>query len=106
VLVASLGVYAVLALALRHWWLSGALAPVIAVLLWRAHPRARFSAYVFFSAVAMRGAIRDSWTSAVYGIAAILILQTPAALRAWPRLRPGERPGRARRDAGDRMARP
>jgi hypothetical protein len=105
-LAASLVVYTVIALAIRHWWISGAAAPVIAVLLWRAHPRARFSAYVFFSVVALRGGLRNSWGSVVYAVAAILLLQTPAALRAWPRLRPGRRPGGAPRAPDDRMAAP
>lgn len=105
-LVASLAVYAVIALGVAHWWISGAAAPVIAILLWRAHPRARFSAYVFFSVVALRGGIRDSWGSLAYGVAAILLLQTPSALRAWPRLRPGQWPGRGPREPDDRMARP
>jgi hypothetical protein len=105
-LVASLVVYAVVALAVRSWWISGAAAPVVASLLWRVHPRARFSAYVFFSVVALRGAMRDSWGSVAYAVAAIVLLQTPAAVRAWPRLRFGERPGRGPREPGDRMARP
>jgi hypothetical protein len=106
VMTASLLVYAVVALAVRHWWISGAAAPVVAYLLWRSHPRARFAAYVFFSVVALRGAMGDSWGAAAYAVAAIVLLQTPAALRAWPRLRFGERPGRGPRGPGDRMARP
>jgi len=105
-LAGSLLVYAVVALGVRHWWISGAAAPVVAYLLWRAHPRARFAAYVFFSVVALRGALRGSWGALAYALAAIALLQTPAALRAWPRLRFGERPGRGPREPGDRMARP
>jgi len=50
-LVSSLLVYAGIAVA-RHWWPSALMAPLLAVLLWRRHRRARFSAYVFFSVLA------------------------------------------------------
>jgi len=98
-LVVALLAYAVVALAWGRWWLSGAAAPVVAWLLWRRHPRARFSAYVLLSAVLLRGAFTRSWASAAFAGAAILLLQAPAARRAWPRLRPGA-------TRGDRMPGP
>lgn len=87
-LVAGLVVYAVLAL-LGHRVLSGLAAPLVAVLLvWR-HPRARFSAYVFFSALVIRGVVAGAWPLALFAGAGILVLQLPPARRLWPRLRPG-----------------
>ena len=84
-LVAALVVYAVLALA-AHRWISGLVAPgVAALLVWR-HPRARFSAYVFFSALAFRGLVAGAWPLALFAGAGIVALQTPPARRAWPRL--------------------
>jgi hypothetical protein len=83
--VGGLVVYAVLALA-AHRFLSGLAAPVVAALLAMRHPRARFSAYIFFSALALRGLIAGAWPLALFAGAGIVVLQTPAARRAWPRL--------------------
>ena len=87
-LVASLLVYAAIAVT-RRWWPSAAVAPVLAVLLWRRHRRARFTAYVFFSVLAARGALTGVWALPAYALAAVGLLQTPAARAAWPRLQPG-----------------
>ena len=97
-LVASLLVYAGIAV-VRHWWPSAAVAPVLAILLWRGHRRARFTAYVFFSVLAARGALTGVWALPAYALAAVGLLQTPAARGAWPRLRLGAVRG------GDRMRR-
>ena len=51
VLVASLVAYAAIAIT-RRWWPSVITAPIVAVLLWRRHPRARFAAYIFFTVLA------------------------------------------------------
>ena len=98
-LVASLLVYAAVA-ATRHWWLSALAAPAVAALLWLRHPRARFAAYVFFSVLAIRGAIAGLWAPTAYAAVAIAVMQTPAAARAWPRLVPGRLRG-----GDDRMRR-
>jgi len=101
-LVSSLLVYAGIAVA-RHWWPSALMAPLLAVLLWRRHRRARFSAYVFFSVLAARGALTGVWALPVYALAVVGVLQTASARAAWPRLTPA---WRARGDAparGDRM---
>ena len=88
VLAGGLLVYALLAL-LGHRFISGLVAPVVAALLaWR-HPRARFSAYVFFSALVFRGLVAGLWPLALFGGAGIVALQTPPARRVWPRLAPG-----------------
>ncbi|HZF03069.1 MAG TPA: hypothetical protein VE932_01905 [Patescibacteria group bacterium] len=103
VLVASLLVYAGVAVT-RHWWPSGVVAPLVAALLWRRHRRARFTAYVFFSVLAARGALTGAWALPVYALAAVGLLQMPAARAAWPRLTLG----RARGDTparDDRMRR-
>jgi hypothetical protein len=97
---ASLLAYAVVALAGGRW-LSGLAAPVVAWLLWRRHARARFSVYVLLTVIGVRALVAGPWWLAAFATAAILLLQAPAARRAWPRLRPGF----ARR-AGDRMSRP
>ena len=91
---AALLVYAALALAVAHWWLSGLAAPVVAWLLWRRHPRARFAAYVLLSVVALRGLVTRDWVVVGVAAGAIALLQLPSAARVWPRLRPGAiRPG-------------
>jgi hypothetical protein len=80
--------YAAVALAMR-WWLSAAVAPVVAWLLWRRHPRARFTAYVYFSVLTARAVLIGSWPLALFALGAIAALQLPAARRAWPRLTRG-----------------
>ena len=80
--------YAVVALT-QGWWLSAAVAPVVAWLLWRRHPRARFAAYIFLSVLAARALITGAWPLLVFALAAIGVLQLPAAQRAWPRLTRG-----------------
>ena len=89
-LVGGLLACATLAL-LAQRWISGLAAPIVAVLLWRRHRRARFSAYIFFSALALRGLVTGSWALVVFAGASGLVLQTPAAPRAWPRLIAGRR---------------
>jgi hypothetical protein len=89
-LVGGLLAYAALALVAQRW-VSGLAAPIVAALLWRRHRRARFSAYVFFSALALRGLVMGSWALVAFAGASVLVLQTPAARRAWPRLIAGRR---------------
>lgn len=91
---------------LERWWVSMLVAPLVAVLLWTGHRRARFSAYVFFSAVAARGLRRGIWPLTLFAIAAILAVQMPAARRAWPRLRWRARRATTPPEAGDKIARP
>jgi len=101
-LVASLLVYAAIAVT-RRWWPSAAVAPVLAMLLWRRHRRARFTAYVFFSVLAVRVELTGVWALPVYALAAVGLLQTSAARAAWPRLQPGRlRAGIAPADEPDR----
>src|SRR5262245_55399924 len=95
--VALLG-YAAVAL-VAHWWFSGVVAVATAVLMWRRHPRARFTAYILLSALALRGVFGRSWAALAFALAAVALLQTPAARRVWPRLTPGARPGRT--DSGE-----
>lgn len=91
--------YAVVALWQQRWG-SAVAAVIVAVLLWRAHRRARFAAYVFFTAVAVRGALTGIWALPLYAGLALAVMQLPAARRAWPRLVPGRLPG-----GDDRMRR-
>lgn len=98
-LVASLLVYAAIA-ATCHWWLSAIAAPAVVALLWGRHPRARFAAYVFFSVLAIRGAVAGVWALTAYAVVAIAVMQTPVAARVWPRLAPGRLRG-----GDDRMRR-
>lgn len=98
---ATLVLYAIVALAWLHRWPSGVAALIVAVLLWRRHPRARFSTYILFSVMAARAALAGDWPVLALAVAAILVMQTGAAVRAWPRLRPG-----VTRADSDRMARP
>jgi hypothetical protein len=97
---AALVVYAAIAL-FQRWWVAVGAAPLVALLLWIRHPRARFSAYVFFTVAAARGLGRGLWPLALFAGTAILVLQTPGACRTWPRL--GRR---GPRDDDDKMARP
>jgi hypothetical protein len=91
-LVTGLVGYAAEALA-AHRWISGLAAPIIAVLLAVRHPRARFSAYVFFTALVLRALMVGGWAVVAFGAVGVLVLQTPPARRAWPRLTPGHRRG-------------
>ena len=82
---AALVVYAAIALFLG-WWPSAIAAPIVAWLMWQRHPRARFAAYVIFSAMLARALVGVTWPLAVFALSAIGVLQLPAARRAWPRL--------------------
>jgi hypothetical protein len=84
-LAAALVLYAVVA-ASAHRWISTLVAPLLAGLMMTRHPRARFSAYVFFSAVAARGLMTGAWPLVLFGGTAIAMMQTPPAVRAWPRV--------------------
>jgi len=86
ILAATLAAYASIALVVTHLWISGLAAPWVAFLLWRRHARARFAAYIFFSVIGFRGLVRGPWPLVVFAIAAIVLMQTPAARRAWPSL--------------------
>ena len=92
-------VYAAAALAWRHSWISAVAGVLAALFLWARHRRARFAAYIFFSAMAIRSALTAAWPTLAFAVLAVLVMQTPAALAAWPRLRPG-------RVRGDRMPPP
>jgi hypothetical protein len=87
-LVAGLLGYAAYAVVI-HRWVSAVAAPLVAALLAFRHPRARFSAYVLFSAAALHGLVLRAWPLVACAVAGVLLLQTAPARRAWPRLRPG-----------------
>ena len=95
----SLLIYAVTAVRSQRWG-SALAAVIVAGLLATCHRRARFAAYVFFTALAVRGALSNMWMLALYAAIALAAMQTPAARRAWPRLVPGRLRG-----GGDRMRR-
>jgi hypothetical protein len=75
----------------------GLLAPYVAWLVWRRHPRARFAAYVFLAHEAVRGAHLHRWDAVLLAGLFILLLQLPAARRWLPSLRPAEMRARWRR---------
>jgi hypothetical protein len=77
--------YVIVALA-QGWWLSAAVAPVVAWLLWRRHRRARFTAYIYLSVLVARAALIGSWPLAAFALGVIGVLQLPAARRVWPRI--------------------
>src|SRR2546422_465378 len=80
VLPLALAAYACVALGVAHWWVSGLVAPVVAALLWRRHPRARFAAYVFLSLVALRGALAHRWAALAFAVVVVALMRTtPAA---------------------------
>jgi hypothetical protein len=93
-LVAALVLYSAYALRIGHWWISGLAAPVVALMLLGRHRRARFAAYVFLTVALLRTAFVGHWGIALGAGGALLLLQTPAACRLWPRLTP---PGRMAR---------
>jgi hypothetical protein len=80
--------YAAVAIA-KAWWPSAIMAPLLAWLLWQRHRRARFAAYVFFSAMTARAIFTATWPLALFALGAIGALQLPGARRAWPRLTRG-----------------
>jgi hypothetical protein len=82
---AALVGYAVIAV-VYGWWLSAGIAPLVAWLLWRRHARARFTAYIFLSVLAVRAALTASWPLGLFAVGVIAALQLPDARRAWPRL--------------------
>ncbi|OLC37219.1 MAG: hypothetical protein AUH81_06650 [Candidatus Rokubacteria bacterium 13_1_40CM_4_69_5] len=84
--VVALVAYAAFALLAARWWISGLAAPLVALLLATRQARARFSAYVFFSVVGVRTAITGHWGSTLFALGAIVLMESPAALRVWPRL--------------------
>jgi hypothetical protein len=84
-LTGSLLVYAAIA-AREQRWGSALAACIVSALLWWSHRRARFAAYVFFSALAVRGALVGVWALPLYAGLALAAMQTAAARRAWPRL--------------------
>jgi hypothetical protein len=89
ILALALLVYAALGVILAHRWLAPAAALLVAVLLWQRHRRARFSAYVLFSAMGARALITGAWPALLFAAGAVALLQTPAARQAWPRLKAG-----------------
>src|SRR5512145_1968628 len=56
------------AVALRGAWLAAAAAILVAWLLWRRHRRARFAAYVYFTAVALRAALLARWPTLAFAV--------------------------------------
>ena len=96
---AAYGAWAVIA---HGRWISPLAALLVAALLLRRHRRARFAAYVFLSAAAVRAATQGESIVVAGAVLVVLALQSPAARRAWPRLTPGWR----RRTIGPRMAAP
>jgi hypothetical protein len=76
-------------------------AVIVGVLLWRRHPRARFSMYVLCSATAVRAVIAGEWLLLAVAVTAIVAMQTRGAASTWPRLCAG-----ATHVDSDRMARP
>src|SRR5947208_11135490 len=90
VLPLALVAYACVALGVAHWWVSGLVAPYVAALLWRRHPRARFAAYVFLTHEAARGLHFGHWEAAAVAAGWLAVLQLPAARRWAPSLRPAD----------------
>jgi hypothetical protein len=98
-IVGSVVAYSAIA-AYQQRWASTVAAAVVAVLLGSFHRRARFAAYIFFTALGLRGALTGMWALPLYGGILLAAMQTPAARRAWPRLVPGRLRG-----GDDRMRR-
>ncbi len=59
-------VYGAVALGTRGAWLAAAAGVLTAWLLGRRHARARFAAYIFFSAVAVRSALTGRWPTLAF----------------------------------------
>lgn len=84
-IVGSVVGYAAIA-AYQQRWVSTLAASVVAGLLGWSHRRARFAAYIFFTALALRGAVTGVWALPIYGGIVLAAMQTAPARRAWPRL--------------------
>ena len=82
----SLMVYAGSVAVREARWGSALAALIVAALLWASHRRARFAAYVFFTALALRSVVAGAWPPVVYAAIAVAAMQTAPARRAWPRL--------------------
>jgi hypothetical protein len=94
---AAYGAWAFLA---RGRWIAPVGGLLVAALLLLRHRRARFAAYVFLSAAAVRAAAQGPWIVVAGAVLAVLALQTRAAASLWPRLTPRWRRG----TGGSRMA--
>ena len=88
VVVASVVVYAAIG-AYQHRWPSVVTGAVLVVLLASAHRRARFAAYIFFPAVAIRGVLVGNWALPLSAGVVLVVMQTAPARRAGPRLARG-----------------
>ncbi len=75
---------------LRPWdgFVYFLIAPIVGVLMWRRHERARFSAYVFLSCEILRAVHIHSRLLGALALGAIVYLQLPAARRYHPRVDP------------------
>jgi hypothetical protein len=108
--VVALLAYAGLALFVESRGISGLAAAIVAWLLGRRHPRARFAAYIFLSAVGLRSVMTEHWATLAFAVILLGVLQIPSARRAWPRLtwRWSQRPlpGGNEHAADDRIGRP
>ena len=82
------------------WVAYGLVAPYVAWLVWRRHPRARFAAYVSLAHEAVRGVHLHRWDAVALAALWILLLQLPAARRWLPSLRPAEIRARWQRREG------
>lgn len=82
---ASLLIYAIVA-GRQAQWGSALAAVIVAGLLAASHRRARFAAYVFLTALAVRGVLAGVWALPVYAGITLVAMQTGPARRAWPRL--------------------
>jgi hypothetical protein len=82
----------------RPWsWVAyGLLAPYVAALLWRRHPRARFAAYLFLTHEVARGLHAGRPDAVLVALAAIALLQLPSARRHLPPVRPADLGARLR----------
>jgi hypothetical protein len=75
----------------------GLVAPYVAWLVWRRHPRARFATYVFLTHEVLRGVHLHRRDAVAIAALWVLLLQLPAARRWMPSLRPAEIRARWRR---------
>lgn len=74
------------ALGWRPLLIEGVAAPLVGLLFWIGHRRARFAIYIFLTMDLLRAAAGQSWALLVLDAAILIYLQTASMRRCYPRI--------------------
>lgn len=66
----------------------GVASPLVGILFWRRHPRARFAIYIFLTMELVRSIVRGGAVGVAVAVAVVLYMQTPPMRRLYPRIDP------------------